>query len=73
MAVHPEATQYTFKLLDERRVHEYFDRAGIAGLRALRSAVQGDLDALERLVDAIEGGECYSVGPDRVHAWWGWG
>ena len=73
MAVQLEATQYTFQFLEERRIHRYFDRGGIAGLRAMRAAVQGDLDALERLIDAIEGGESYFVGPDRVRAWWGWG
>lgn len=73
MAVQSEATQYTFQLLEERRIHEYFDIAGVEGLRAMRAAVQGDLDSLERLIDAIEGGESYSVEPERVRAWWGWG
>ena len=36
-------------------------------------AVQADCRAIERLADAIDNGGCYSIDPDTVRAWWGWG
>ena len=73
MAVQPAATQYEFQFLEERQIHDYFDHGGVEGLQAMKAGVRRDLAELQRLIDAIEGGESYSVGPDRVHAWWGWG
>lgn len=73
MALQTAATKYNFRFLEERRIHEYFDSHGTAGLRRLVDAVQADCRAIERLADAIDNGGCYSIDPDTVRAWWGWG
>lgn len=73
MALQTEDTKYSFRVLEERRIHEYFDSLGVEGLRLLIESVQTDCAELERLAEAIDSGECYSVDPDAVRSWWGWG
>lgn len=73
MALQSETTRIKFRFLEERRIHEAFDIHGAEGLRRLVAAVQADCEAIERLADDIDNGGCYSIDPDTVRAWWGWG
>lgn len=66
-------TAYRFECLDRASIKDCFDRHGVAGLRDLVDALRGDVELIERLADAIEGGEAYDFGRDRICTWWGWG
>jgi len=66
-------TAYSFECLDRASINECFAIGGVAGLRELINNLRDDVDLLAKLADAIEAGESYDFGRDRIRTWWGWG
>jgi hypothetical protein len=73
MKLHARMTAYSFDCLDRNSIEECFTHGRAAGLRRLIDNLRGDIGVLTRLAEAIEAGESYDFGRDRIRTWWGWG
>lgn len=73
MKIKNGTTAYNFECLERTSIKECFEQGGADSLRELVDKLRSDIDVLVRLAAAIDAGESYDIGRDRIRTWWGWG